>query len=423
MNARKLGIGLTVAGGSILGASVLIDWIRYRDDDALAASEGIFDFSVATHVVFFVGLCLAGLGALTLAFGGRVLSSQNTGVKVLAALFAVGLVGATAAVADASKYADSADEHGHDEMTDTGHDHGAVDSGHDDGHDDGHDHGTPTTMAGHDDGHDHGTPTTMAGHDHGSTDDGHGHETTEVTATPAGEVIIGTADGTSPCEIAAPTPGSPGQVGAGDGGQTGSDAGEHGHRGFVKPYSLTAAEQAELIEQMDAARTVIERYPTVADALAAGYSESTVYVPCIGAHYTNISKVAVFDPAEPSELLYDGTAPDSKIIGLSFLVVHEGGPPEGFAGQNDIWHQHNANGGLCLRENTTEVIGGEDVTEEECEARGGFKAADLMANVWMVHAWVAPGFECSWGVFAGECPELGGRLGGTAWDAPDPNAD
>jgi hypothetical protein len=34
----------------------------------------------------------------------------------------------------------------------------------------------------------------------------------------------------------------------------------------------------------------------------------------------------------------------------------------------------------------------------------------------MVHAWVAPGWECSWGVFAGECPELGGKLGGTAWD-------
>jgi hypothetical protein len=33
-----------------------------------------------------------------------------------------------------------------------------------------------------------------------------------------------------------------------------------------------------------------------------------------------------------------------------------------------------------------------------------------------------PGFECSWGVFAGECPELGGRLAGTAWDPPDPNA-
>ena len=38
----------------------------------------------------------------------------------------------------------------------------------------------------------------------------------------------------------------------------------------------------------------------------------------------------------------------------------------------------------------------------------------------MLHDWIVPGFECTWGVFAGECPELGGRVGGTAWDAPDP---
>ncbi|MEJ7582872.1 MAG: hypothetical protein WKF43_02065 [Acidimicrobiales bacterium] len=31
---------------------------------------------------------------------------------------------------------------------------------------------------------------------------------------------------------------------------------------------------------------------------------------------------------------------------------------------------------------------------------------------------VAPSWECSWGVFAAECPELGGRVGGTVWDTP-----
>ena len=52
----------------------------------------------------------------------------------------------------------------------------------------------------------------------------------------------------------------------------------------------------------------------------------------------------------PSELLYDGTTPESKIVGLSYLVWHPGGtPPPGFAGPNDHWHQHNANGGLCLK--------------------------------------------------------------------------
>ena len=29
--------------------------------------------------------------------------------------------------------------------------------------------------------------------------------------------------------------------------------------------------------------------------------------------------------------------------------------------------------------------------------------------------WVVPGWECTWGVFAGECPELGGTMGHDAW--------
>ena len=82
-----------------------------------------------------------------------------------------------------------------------------------------------------------------------------------------------------------------------------------------------------------------------------------MYVPCIGADFTNLGLVDQFNPAKPSELLYDGTTPNSHIVGLSYLVWHPDGPPPGFAGPNDVWHQHNANGGLCLRGNT--VVGGE----------------------------------------------------------------
>jgi hypothetical protein len=231
-----------------------------------------------------------------------------------------------------------------------------------------------------------------------------------------GSVIAETATGDSPCEKAQAKPASPGQVGAGEGGaSSNTDAeGGHGHRGMVKQEKLTNDERKLLIEQMIQARTVIDRYPTVKDAEAAGYHMSTVFVPCIGAHYTNMKLVTKFDPANPSELLFDGTTPDARIIGLSYLVWHPGGPPEGFAGPNDHFHQHNANGGLCLKGGS--VVGGEDVTEAQCTARGGKKSGNLMKDVWMEHAWVAPGWECSWGVFAGECPELGGKLGGSAWD-------
>jgi hypothetical protein len=248
-----------------------------------------------------------------------------------------------------------------------------------------------------------------AGHDHDDGDaqpagaDGHDH----------GEVLEGTATGDSPCEQASPTPASPGQVGTGEGGS--SDADGHGHRGMVAQQPLTKAEREQLEEQMTQARAVVEKYPTVKDAEAAGYRMSTPYVPCIGAHYTNVKLVFPFNPATPSELLYDGTSPDSRIVGLSYLVYDPGGAPEGFAGPNDHWHQHNNNGGLCFGAGGV-VIGGEAMSEAECKEIGGAKRE--LTDIWMAHAWVVPGFECSWGVFAGECPELGGRAGGTAWDPP-----
>ena len=231
-----------------------------------------------------------------------------------------------------------------------------------------------------------------------------------------GTTIAGSADGTSPCETSSPKPASPGQANASGASDTNAEGG-HGGRGMLKQLPVTNADRKTLLVQMRQARSVVDKYPTVKDAKAAGYKESTVFVPCIGAHYTNLGLVGKFDPATPSELLYDGVADNSKIIGLSYLVFHLNGPPEGFAGPNDHFHQHNANGGLCLDAGQG-VIGGESMTEKDCVAKGGKKAGAIMANIWMAHAWVAPGWECSWGVFAGECPELGGRLGGTAFDAP-----
>ena len=218
-----------------------------------------------------------------------------------------------------------------------------------------------------------------------------------------------TLEGTTPCELSGP-PASPGQVA--------TDAEGHSHRGSTPQVELTRDERVTLTTQQNLARSVVTRFPTVADALAGGYQKSTAYIPCIGAHYTNARLAISFDPAKPSELLFDGTNPDSKLVGLSYLVFHPGGAPEGFAGANDVWHQHNSNGGLCSKGGL--VVGGEAMSVEDCTALGGRKSANK--DVWMMHDWIVPGWECSWGVFAGECPELGGRTGGSAWDEPAPGS-
>ena len=65
------------------------------------------------------------------------------------------------------------------------------------------------------------------------------------------------------------------------------------------------------------------------------------------------------------------------------------------------------------------MIAGEESTRQQCAALGGHKT--LLTDIWMVHAWVVPGIDCSWGTFAGECPALGGRLGGSMYDPPAPS--
>jgi len=214
--------------------------------------------------------------------------------------------------------------------------------------------------------------------------------------------------GSTPCELAGP-PASTGQV---------LDGAGHFHRGPSPQKPLDGASRFALEAQQSEARAVAEKFPTVADAERGGYRKSTVYVPCIGAHYTNVNYAVGFNPTTPSELLYDGTAPTARIVGLSYLVWHPGGAPQGFIGTNDVWHQHNFNGGLCIGGDGV-VIGAEATSPAQCTAMGGRKVP--LTDVWMLHDWVVPGFECSWGVFASECPELGGRTGGTAWDAPDPS--
>ena len=238
------------------------------------------------------------------------------------------------------------------------------------------------------------TPRFAAAHDHAAT--GHTHGSAAAALT-----------GNTPCEQSGP-PASEGQV---------FDTEGHFHRGPAAQQPIDEATRAQLANEQVQARAVAEKYPTVADAERAGYFMSTTYVPCIGAHYTNIALAQRFDPSTPSELLYDGTRPTSRIVGLSYLVWHPGGEPIGFAGPNDRWHQHNFNGGLCFGISGV-VVGAESTTPAQCAARGGKKVQ--LTDVWMLHDWVVPGFECSWGVFAPECPELGGRTGGTAWDAPAP---
>jgi hypothetical protein len=180
-------------------------------------------------------------------------------------------------------------------------------------------------------------------------------------------------------------------------------AATHSHGGVHPEVALTRGERKELGAQLLEARTASEQFPTVADALAAGYTKVTGYVPLIGAHYIKWALMdGTFDITQPEMLLYDGTDPTSSIVGLSYYMFSDT-EPSPFVGPNDHWHQHI---GLCIKDGV--VVGGEATTVEECTARGGTKAN--AGNGWMIHAWVVPGWESPQGVFSPEHPGLTASL-------------
>ena len=106
-----------------------------------------------------------------------------------------------------------------------------------------------------------------------------------------------------------------------------------------------------------------------------------------------------FDPNAAQSLIYDGTSPTSKIVGLMYYAMGEA--PEGFAGPNDHWHRHS---NVCIKYNADRSIevpfpADADVTKDQCAGAGGFMIA---ITGYMVHAWVVPGWESPQGVFSHE---------------------
>jgi hypothetical protein len=165
-------------------------------------------------------------------------------------------------------------------------------------------------------------------------------------------------------------------------------------------------------EQLDIAQAIIEKYPTVADAEAAGWRAATVNLKGIAAHFLRNGAVGftqfddTFDINEPEALLFDGLEPDDPIVGISYLVS---GPeaPEGYEGKWDVWHRHDA---VCFANGlvTAEVGGHPDskiaITEEDCKAQNGFMFP--ISNLSMIHVWMDPDNPSSSGVFSHDHPAL-----------------
>jgi hypothetical protein len=168
----------------------------------------------------------------------------------------------------------------------------------------------------------------------------------------------------------------------------------------VPDKPVNKATHAVLAQELVAARTVAMKYPTVADATAAGYRlVGGGFGPGSGAHYMGPFSMK-FDPSSPASLIYDGIAPTSQVVGLMYYSMGYT-PPAGFAGPNDHWHRHS---GVCLGAGGKVLLPVDaNTTYAACQSKhGGF----IPVTGYMVHAWVVPGWESPEGVFSHENPDL-----------------
>jgi hypothetical protein len=199
--------------------------------------------------------------------------------------------------------------------------------------------------------------------------------------------------------------------GAAHGDRHAADAGnghaEHGHdHGSVTTEPPTEAERVELGRQLEEVRAFAVRHPTAATAEEAGYFQAGPVAEGSGAHYIDITVADQdqIDLQKPLALLYADTRPDAPVVGVMYYSTAEG-EPEGFVGGSDQWHRH---GGACYRVADSGRIEvplavDADVDEAMCAAvDGNF----VERTGWMIHVWVAPGWESDEGVFSHDNPAL-----------------
>lgn len=158
---------------------------------------------------------------------------------------------------------------------------------------------------------------------------------------------------------------------------------------FFSSYSvakgpLSQSDCQEVVGYLNGAAAYAGRFPTVADAQAAGWIQATVWTPHQGLHFVDPARITgPFEPTRPNYLMYNGTSPTSKIVGMMFLVQSGTSPPAGFPGANDHWHNHDP---LCYKAGAIPYIIGEHMSDSLCIALGGVNTN--FSGQWMVHVWL-----------------------------------
>ncbi|MGI9604162.1 MAG: cupredoxin domain-containing protein [Acidimicrobiales bacterium] len=167
----------------------------------------------------------------------------------------------------------------------------------------------------------------------------------------------------------------------------------------------------ELVGQLDRVNDAVTEYTNINLACERGFSRSTNQTANMGIHMID-NGAQGFDPDRPQMILFakeDGVFQtgaelgtcaegvwtgddDFKAVGAVFNLDLTDEHPDGFAGPIDNWHIH-YNTCIAPREGSDSAG-----SREACREAGGLFLPRI--GSWMMHAYVADGFEADAGVFS-----------------------
>lgn len=178
-----------------------------------------------------------------------------------------------------------------------------------------------------------------------------------------------------------------------------------GRRTFDE-VAVDAATRASLAAQLAGTAALVTAYPTVAAAEAAGYRRAGPFSPGVGTPYAppraagNLDgRIDTADVAD-AVLLFDGTAPASRLAGFEYLATRArtDTEPEGFAGPNDHWSYATDVCRVVDDRGVARTPLGIDrsVTRSVCDALGGTLVPFAW---WYVRVWTVPAYGVAEGIF------------------------
>lgn len=173
----------------------------------------------------------------------------------------------------------------------------------------------------------------------------------------------------------------------------------NGHPHTIVNVELDPTTQAELDRQLAITRGLAADFPTLQDAVDAGYRRAGPYVPGLGVHMIKFAGEHYLNPdgvmdeedlRHPLSLLYLGAEPDAELGGFMYYAA-TAVEPEGFPGRNDAWHYHEDLCAVPASDGFFDFPFGPDfgATEAQCNEVGG----DLIDSNWMIHVWTVPGWD------------------------------